>query len=116
MVGKENKTWNTPEWRKASDEFLAEHPFCKWHGEPVKSQVVHHTKKCRTLEEYLDMRKGCIPLCNRCHYAAKWRTKLCPTCKERYYKQGRGKRSCWECFTKTPLGKAVKKYYEGHKK
>jgi hypothetical protein len=105
------RSWKTAEWQKNRDLFLA-NKYCAWHGPPVEATVPHHPRKCKTEAEYLSL-KGCIPLCQACHYAAKLRMRLCPVCKEHYFKPKRGRRKiCWECFIKTPKGQQVKEYYD----
>jgi len=97
--------------------FLEEHPFCAWHGAPVKATISHHPSK-RSLppvEQYLSL-EGCIPLCQKCHFAVKNHLKLCPICKEHYFKPNRRKHKdqCWTCFSATEFGRTVKTYYEAH--
>lgn len=108
-------TWKSQEWKENRDKFLAEHPFCEWHGEPVKATCVHHPQKRGTIsdEDYLSM-KGCKALCRQCHGAIRRKLKLCPICKEHYYKPRKSKDRCWSCFAKTPFGQAVKTYYDNH--
>ncbi len=105
-------TWNSKEWKRNKDAFLEANPFCLWHGASVKATVPHHPQRRGSLSErsYVSL-KGCIPLCHKCHYAAKKRMKLCPVCKTHYFKPRRNRKMCWECFTKTPFGQAVKDYY-----
>jgi hypothetical protein len=114
-----SKLWRTEEWKKNSEEFLKDNPFCLWHGEPVKATVPHHPQRKGSLtnEQYLSL-EGCIPLCSSCNFAVEKGLKLCPICKVHYYKPNKkkGKDRCWECFCKTSFGKAVKVYYENHPK
>jgi hypothetical protein len=107
------RSWKTAEWQKNRDLFLA-NKYCAWHGPPVEATVPHHPRKCKTEAEYLSL-KGCIPLCQTCHYAAKLRMRLCPVCKKHYFKPKHGRRKiCWECFIKTPKGQQVKEHYDKH--
>jgi len=108
------RSWRTSEWKRNRDMFL-QGKFCAWHGTPVKATVPHHPQKRGSLSEvdYLSL-KGCIPLCQKCHYAAKQRLKLCPLCKENYFKPRAGRKICWKCFSKTPFGQRVKEYYDKH--
>jgi hypothetical protein len=109
------KTWQSPEWKKNRDEFLRD-KFCAWHGNPIRAEVPHHPQKEGSISdaEYLSL-KDCIPLCKRCHFAARKGLKLCPVCKTHYYKPKRGRDPmCWNCFSKTPFGARVKQYYDNH--
>ena len=108
-----NSTWQTQEWRENREKFLTKHPFCAWHGEPVKSTTVHHPQKPGTISEkdYLSM-EDCLALCKRCNYAIHKKLKLCPVCKEHYFKSKKGRDRCWKCFIETDFGKAVKDYYD----
>ena len=111
-----SETWKSPEYRKNVEEFLNLHPYCSWHGEPVKATVVHHNPKRQYAEEEYVALVDCKGLCNKCHFAVKKHLKLCPICKQHYFKPSRkkGKDRCWECFIKTPLGQNVKSYYDQH--
>ena len=106
-------TWNSKEWKRNRDAFLEANPFCLWHGSSVKATVPHHPHRRGSQSEksYVSLR-GCIPLCQKCHYAAKKRMKLCPMCKTHYFRPRRNRKMCWECFVKTPFGLAVKSYYD----
>jgi hypothetical protein len=108
-----SKTWQTPQWKKNVENFLNLHPFCEWCGKP--STVVHHPKRKNGYsdKEYISL-VGCIPLCQSCHYAVLKKLKLCPVCKQNYFKPSRKKHkeSCYQCFIKTPFGKAVNEYYQ----
>jgi len=110
-----SNTWRTREWKQNRAEFLAG-KFCAWHGAPVKAAVPHHPQRRGTISkaDYVSL-KGCIPLCNQCHYAARKGLRLCPICKKHYFKPRRGRHTmCWECFSKTPFGKQVKAYWDEH--
>jgi len=107
-----NATWNSKEWKRNKEAFLKVNPFCLWHGSSVKATVPHHTQRRSLSEKSYVSLKGCIPLCQKCHYAAKKRMKLCPVCKTHYFKPRRNRKMCWECFTKTSFGQAVKNYYD----
>jgi hypothetical protein len=107
-----NATWNSKEWKRNKEAFLKVNPFCLWHGSPVKATVPHHAQRRSLSEKSYVSLKGCIPLCQKCHYAAKKRMKLCPVCKTHYFKPRRNRKMCWECFTKTSFGQAVKNYYD----
>jgi len=114
-----NKSWQTPEYRKNVEEFLKLHPFCEFHGEPVKATVVHHPKKRGgyTEKEYISL-VGCIGLCFKCHYAVKKKLRLCPVCKQHYFRPSKRKQKdrCWECFCKTPEGQPIVEYYKNNPK
>jgi hypothetical protein len=106
------RSWSKAEWKKNRDTFLQD-KYCAWHGAPVRATVPHHPHKRRSMSEaeYVSM-QGCIPLCQKCHYAARKRLKLCPVCKEHYFKPRRGRKMCWKCFGKTSFGQRVVEYYE----
>ena len=114
MVKQGQRSWRSQEWKTNRDAFLKD-KFCAWHGSPVKAEVPHHPQKRGSIsgKEYLSL-KDCVPLCRRCHFAAGKRLKLCPVCKQHYYKPKKGKAMCWECFTKTGFGQAVKRYHDQH--
>ena len=109
------QVWGTEEWKKNREEFLKLHPYCEWHGPPVKATTVHHPQKKNkiTEQEYMSM-KDAKALCKRCHFAVRKRLKLCPKCKEHYFKPKKGREMCWDCFSKTDFGKVVKDYYDKH--
>lgn len=102
--------WKTEEWKQNKAAFLKTNPICVWCGSP--SSIPHHPQKPNSIsdKEYLSLRGG-IPLCQRCHYAAKKGLKLCPLCKKNYYKPKRKREKiCWSCFIQTPSGKEIKKW------
>ncbi len=116
-VKSSTKTWQSLEWKKNKEEFLKANPNCAWCDKPAT--VPHHPQKDGTLtkEEYISL-EGCIPLCDKCHFAIMKGLKLCSVCKEHYFKPSKKKHKdrCWSCFSKTPFGQAVKKYYDDHPK
>ncbi len=105
-------TWGSKEWKRNRDAFLLANPFCLWHGAPVRATVPHHPRRRRLSESGYVSLRGCVPLCQKCHYATKKRMRLCPVCKVHYFRPRRNRKMCWECFIKTPFGQAVKSYFD----
>ena len=109
-------TWQTQEWKTKASEFV-QGKTCAWCGTD-KNLVPHHPKKKGgyTHDQYLTL-DGCIVLCSKCNFMEYKHYKICPQCKKKYYKPKRGHDPlCWDCFTKTSFGKAVKEYHITHPK
>jgi hypothetical protein len=89
------------------------HPKCNWCGQP--STVPHHPRRKGgyTETEYISL-VGAVPLCKKCHFAIKMHLKLCPICKQNYYKPNKRKKKdrCLKCFLKTPFGQIVNEHYQ----
>jgi len=107
-------TWNTKEWKDKAALFVKD-KHCIWCN--TKSNLVpHHPRKKGgyTHDEYLSL-KGCIPLCGKCNFMESKRYKLCPECKQHYYKpKHKHIKLCWKCFTNTSYGQSIKNYYDLH--
>jgi hypothetical protein len=105
------QTWKTSEWKEKASLFIKD-KVCSWCSS-TENLVPHHPRKKGgyTHEEYMDIEKYCIPLCQKCNFMESKGYRLCPQCKTHYYKPKRGRdKLCWNCFIQTDFGKKVAEY------
>ena len=108
-------TWQSQEWKDKAEEFV-KGKYCEWHGPTCLENLVPHlTKKNLTHDQYMDLEKYCFVLCKNCNFQESLGKRLCPVCKEHYYKPKKKREPmCFTCFSKTPYGQIVAKYREDH--
>ena len=126
-------TWDTPEWRAASDAFT-QGEKCVWCNTTEKLAPNHPKRKGGyTHVEYMDLENSCIIptrelkrlslpliktkfiLCTKCNFMHDKGYLICLGCRKHYYKPKKGRdHLCWECFSKTTYGANVKDYYDKH--
>lgn len=79
--------------------------FAFHHKDEIYAKFQSHWQKLT--EDYLNF-KDVIVLCRRCAFARLLGFRLCPVCKQRYYRDipRSNRKMCWLCFIKTEEGKA----------
>jgi len=79
--------------------------FMFQYRDKINARFKSHWQKLT--EDYLNF-KDVIVLCRRCAFARLLGFRLCPVCKQRYYRDipRSNRKMCWLCFIKTEEGKA----------
>ena len=113
--------WNTLEWKEKAKAFIEKKKaeglgFCEWCSSTENLVPAHKKKRGGyTHDEYMDLEKNCGVKCGKCNFMESKGYKLCPVCKEHYYKPKRKyEKMCWNCFIQTPFGQKVAERMEEH--
>ena len=96
------KIWSSKEWKEKKAIFLKANPLCMMHrilGIAVPASLPHHPYIESYKGHYTDLElSGCVPYCNKCHFAVHHGLTLCMKCKEHYHRWDAG--MCRKCFDK----------------